>query len=149
MGRAHRHGWSGVADTLSTAGPVTASARNVGVGCPQGAHEMEVSVKSRQVSFFVEADDLPSVMHTMCDEVIPQFQELPNFLGLTIIKADLDGRSEVVSTSYWDDGLADSEHVSSHFISEIVRVTGSNPARKVFDILYASVRDTSGELCVE
>jgi hypothetical protein len=38
------------------------------------------------VSFYVEADDLPSVMDTVCSQVIPQFQELPNFLGLTIIK---------------------------------------------------------------
>jgi hypothetical protein len=55
----------------------------------------------------------------------------------------------VISTSYWDDGLEDSEHVSSHFIDEIVRVTGTNPARKVFDILYASVRDANGDLCIE
>lgn len=110
---------------------------------------MEVSVKSRQVSFYVEAGDLASVMDTVCTEVIPQFQELPNFLGLTIIKADLTGRSEVVSTSYWDDGLEDSEQVSAHFIDEIVRVTGRNPTRKVFDILYASVRDANGDLCIE
>jgi hypothetical protein len=102
---------------------------------------MEVSVKSRQVSFYVEADRLPSVMNTVCTEVTPQFQELPNVLGLTIVKADVDGRSEVVSTSYWDDGLEDSEQVSSQFIDKIVRVTRSNPVRKVFDILYASVRD--------
>ncbi len=106
-------------------------------------------LKSRQVSFYVEADDLPLVMETVCGEVIPQFRELPNFLGLTIVKADLGGRSEVVSTSYWDDGLDDSEQVSSHFIDEIVRVTGRNPARKIFDILYASVRDAEGELCTE
>lgn len=106
-------------------------------------------MKSRQVSFYVEADDLGSVMDTVCSQVIPQFQELPNFLGLTIIKADRDGRSEVVSTSYWDDGLEDSEQVSTHFIDEIVRVTGTNPARRVFDILYASVRDANGDLCIE
>jgi hypothetical protein len=122
---------------------------SLGVGCPRGAHEIQVSVKSRQVSFYVEADRLPSVMKTVCIEVIPQFQELPNFLGLTIIKADVDGRSEVVSTSYWDDGLEDSEQVSSQFIDEIVRVTRSNPVRKVFDILYASVRDANGDLCTE
>ncbi len=106
-------------------------------------------MKSRQVSFYVQADDIPLVMDTLCSEVLPQFQELPNFLGLTMIKADTDGRSEVVSTSFWDDGIEGSEHVASHFIGEIVRVTGRNPARKVFDVLYASVRDANGELCTE
>lgn len=110
---------------------------------------MEGSVKSRQLNFYVKTDDLTLVMDTFRSEVMPKFEELPHFLGLTLLKADLDGRAEVVSTSYWDDGLADSEQVSSRFIDEIVRVTGSNPARKVFDILYASVRDASGELCVE
>jgi len=106
-------------------------------------------VKSRQVTFYVEAEDLPLVMGALRAEVLPQFQELPNFLGLTMIKADTDGRSEVVSTSFWDDGLEDSEPVASRFIDEIFRVTGSNPARKTFDILYASVRDANGELCTE
>jgi hypothetical protein len=106
-------------------------------------------VKSRQVSFYIKADDIPMVMDTLRTEVIPEFQTLPNFLGLTMIKADLGGRSEVVSTSFWDDGLEDSEQVASHFIDEIFRVTGSNPTRRAFDILYASVRDTNGELCSE
>ena len=46
---------------------------SLGVGCPRGAHEIQVSVKSRQVSFYGEADRLPSVMKTVCIEVIPQF----------------------------------------------------------------------------
>jgi hypothetical protein len=108
-----------------------------------------VPVKSRQLNFYVKAGDLDVVMDTVRNQVVPKYEELPNFLGFTLLKVDLDGRSEMVSTSYWDDGLADSEQMSSHFIDEIVKLTGSNPARKVFDILYASVRNANGELCVE
>ena len=106
-------------------------------------------MKSRQVSFYVERDDLTLVMATVVDEVVPRFEQLPHFLGLTVIKSDVASRSEVVATSYWDDGLEGSETESQRFVDEIVRVTGSNPARKTFDILYAEVRDASGTLCTE
>jgi hypothetical protein len=104
-------------------------------------------MKSRQVSFYVENERLPLLMETIQDEVLPQFQQLPHYLGITVIKADLGDRSEVIATSFWDDGLADSQLVSNHFVEEIVRVTGRNPSRKAFDILYAQVRDAQGALC--
>lgn len=104
-------------------------------------------MKSRQVSFYVDMDDLPRVMETICDDVLPQYSMLPHFLGVTVVKADLGERSEVIATSFWDDGLEGSEEVSAKFIAEIVNVTGRNPARKTFDVLYAEVRDSNGTLC--
>ncbi len=106
-------------------------------------------MKSRQVSFYVEADNLPRVMDTICNEVLPQYSQLPHFLGVTVVKADLGERSEVIATSYWDDGLEGSEETSAKFIEEIVNVTGRNPARKIFDVLYAQVRDSNGALCTD
>jgi hypothetical protein len=69
---------------------------------------------------------------------------MPHFLGLTVIKIDVDGRSEVLITSFWDDGLTGSEKEASRFISEVADVTGIMPSRKSFDTLYAQVRDVSG-----
>jgi len=106
-------------------------------------------MKSRQVSFYAGHGELPVVMSAVCSEVIPRFEQLPHFLGLTVLKSDLADRSEVVATSYWDDGLEGSEMESQRFVDEIVRVTGSNPSRKIYDILYAEVRDSSGTLCTE
>ena len=104
-------------------------------------------MKSRQVSFYVEREHLTLVMTTVVEEVVPRFEQLPHFLGLTVIKSDVVDRSEVVATSYWDDGLEGSETESQRFVDEIIRVTGSNPSRKSFDILYARVRDSTGHLC--
>lgn len=106
-------------------------------------------MKSRMVQFYVESDELPLVMSTISNEVIPRFEQLPHFLGLTILKSDTTPRSEIMATSYWDDGLEGSAEESQRFVDEIIRVTGHNPSRKVFDILYAQVRDSSGALCSE
>ncbi len=106
-------------------------------------------MKSRQLHFYVQAEVVTSLTETVRNRVVPRYEEFPHFLGLTLLKVDLKERAEIVITSYWDDGLVDSEQMSAQFIDEIVKLTGSNPVRKVFDILYASVRDSNGELCVE
>jgi hypothetical protein len=49
-------------------------------------------------------------------------------------------------TSFWEDGLEGSEQDASRFIEEIVRLTGRNPSRKVFGIMYAKVRDSTDAL---
>jgi hypothetical protein len=103
-------------------------------------------MKCRQVSFYVEQSEIPLVMETVVHQVLPQYQVLPHFLGATVIKSDRGERAEVVATSYWDDGLEGSDEESSRFIEEISRVTGQNPSRKMYDILYAEVRDSNGAL---
>ena len=90
-------------------------------------------------------DGLPGLSDAISSSVLPRFESLPHFLGLTAIKLDLGARCEIIVTSYWDDGLEESEQASKRFIEEIVRETGRNPSRKVYDILNAQVRDTAGE----
>jgi hypothetical protein len=101
-------------------------------------------MKSRQVGFTVELADLQQVMLAVQRHVIPHFEVLPHFLGLTVIKADAATRTEVVVTSFWDDGLDGSELEASRFIDEIVRVTGGNPCQRGYDTVYAQVRDSVG-----
>jgi hypothetical protein len=101
-------------------------------------------MKSRQVSFNVEHPDLQQLMLAVQTHVIPNFEVLPHFLGLTVIKADGGALTEVVVTSFWDDGLDGSELEASRFIDEIVRVTGGNPCQRGYDTVYAQVRDSTG-----
>lgn len=65
--------------------------------------------------------------------------DLPHFLGVTLVKTDHGDRAEVITTPYWDDGLEGSDEASVRFVGEIHRITGSNPTRKTFDILYAEL----------
>lgn len=106
-------------------------------------------MKSRMVQFYVQSDEVPLIMAAISNEVIPRFEQQPHFLGLTVLKSDAEPRSEMVATSYWDDGLEGSELESQRFVDEVIRVTGRNPSRKVFDVLYAQVRDSSGTLSTE
>ncbi len=101
-------------------------------------------MKSRQVSFYVEHADLQRTMLAVQGHVIPRFEVLPHFLGLTVIKADGGAQVEVVVTSFWDDGLDGSELEASRFVDEIVRVTGGNPCQRAYDTVYAHVRDSTG-----
>lgn len=101
-------------------------------------------MKSRQVTFYIDRIDLPRMMTAVEEHVIPRYEDLPHFLGLTVIKADAGTRAEIIVTSFWDDGLEGSEQEASRFIDEIVLATGRNPSRKAFDTLYAQVRDSTG-----
>ena len=103
-------------------------------------------MKSRQVSFFIDLNSLPSLMTVLMEEVLPGFRELPHFLGFTVLKSDSGTRTEIVGMSYWDDDLEGSEETAQRFVEEVHRLTGASPSRKRFDILYATMRDTVGGL---
>ena len=105
-------------------------------------------MKSRQLTFYVDSADLATVMEVVRDRVFPRYAALPHFLGLTAMKSDRDQRSEVIVTSFWDDGLQGSDDAAARFVSEIAELTGSNPIRATFDTLFAQVRDSTGTFCV-
>jgi hypothetical protein len=101
-------------------------------------------MQSRQVTFYVDTATLAPMMVAIRDRVIPRYEALPHFLGLTAIKHDGLTQAEVIVTSFWDDGVAGSTDAAARFIDEIVTLTGRNPIRKTFDTLFAQVRTSSG-----
>jgi hypothetical protein len=106
-------------------------------------------MKSRCVSFFVEADMVPEVVRRIEEGVLPRFSHLPHFLGFVALKSEVGRRPEIVAMSFWDDGLDDSEMISENFRNEVEAVTGTTPARRAFDILRVMVRDTNGNSCLD
>ncbi len=99
-------------------------------------------MKSRQISFYTDLSDLPKVTRSFSEEVLPAFRQLPHFLGATLLRADAGERTEIVASSFWSDGLAESEETSAKVVNAIFRATGQNPSRRTFDILYACVGET-------
>jgi len=109
-------------------------------------------VKCRQLTFFAEPAAVESAMATITNEVIPQFSDIPHFLGYVVLQSDVspghrdtDVRRELTVMSFWSDGLEDSDATAKRFISEVNRVAGTNPVRKTFDLLRAVWRDDDGD----
>ena len=101
-------------------------------------------MKCRQFTFYLDINELPLLMTAVGDQVIPRYEVLPHFLGLTVMKTDVGARAEVIIMSFWEEALEGSEQDASRFVDDIVRVAGTNPSRKVFDIMYAQVRTSTG-----
>lgn len=99
-------------------------------------------MQSRQICFYVDLTDLPTITRSFSELVLPAFRQVPQFLGVTLVKADVGERTEIVANSFWADGLTESEEVSAKVVNNIFRATGENPSRKSFDILYARVEET-------
>jgi len=101
-------------------------------------------VKSRQICFYIEDGDLPLLMQGVRDRVIPRYEGIPHFLGLTVVKAEVGRQLEIIVTSFWDNSLEGSELEAARFIEEIVEATGGIPSQRGFDTLYAQVRNSDG-----
>ena len=99
-------------------------------------------MQSRQICFYADLSDLPRVTRSFSEEVLPAFRRVPHFLGVTLVKADAGERTELVANSFWSEGLAESEEVSAKVVNDIFKVSGENPSRRNFDILYARVGET-------
>lgn len=106
-------------------------------------------MKSRRVSFFIEREQIGTVVTAIETEVLPFYSSRPHFLGFLALEAELGPRPEVVVITLWDDGLTDSEALSDAFREQVQRVTGMMPARQAFDILRVMVRDTNGDICLD
>ena len=100
-------------------------------------------MKCRKMTFYVETAELAVMMESVRDRVIPRYGDLPHFLGMTVVKRAVGERSEVIVTSFWDDGLEASEDAFDRFVREIAESTGSNPIRTEYETLYANVRDST------
>ena len=101
-------------------------------------------MKCRQTSFYVDQDDLSDVVTTVVESLLPEYRHTPHFLGLTLTKAEFGMRTEVIATSFWDDGLEGSDEIAHRFAGEIHRITGTNPTQKPFELLYMEM-NTKGE----
>ena len=50
----------------------------------------------RQIRFYAERAQLAELVNAVEDRVVPRFEELPDYLGLTMIKSDAATRCEIV-----------------------------------------------------
>ena len=101
-------------------------------------------MKSGQICFYIEDRDLPLLMQGVRDRVIPRYEGILHFPGLTVVKADVGKQLEIIVTSFWDNSLEGSELEAARFIEEIIETGGGIPSQRGFDTLFAQVRNSDG-----
>jgi hypothetical protein len=92
-------------------------------------------MKARTVSFYIEAALMPEVLRTLDEELLPQYIDLPHFLGLVVLESETETRPEVVGMSLWDGDLRDCDDIIEGFLRRLYDVTGTSATRKRYEVL--------------
>ena len=91
-------------------------------------------MKARYLNFYIEPGRLAEVTRVLDEQIVPEYRELPNFVGLVALHAD-HVRREVVVLSIWDGDLDASEDAIARFRKRITNVSGASVATETFDVL--------------
>ena len=91
-------------------------------------------MKARSLIFYIEPDRLAEVMRVVDEKVVPEYRELPNFVGLVVLQAD-HVRREVVGLSIWDGDLGASEDAIERFRRGMAKISDASAAAETFDVL--------------
>lgn len=91
-------------------------------------------MKARSWIFSIEPERLAEVMKVVDEKVVPEYRELPNFLGLVVLHAG-HVRREVLCLSLWDGDLGASEDAIERFRRGMANISDAPPAVDTFDVL--------------
>ena len=83
-------------------------------------------MKARSLIFYIEPDRLAEVVRVLDEQIVPEYRELPNFVGLVVLHAD-HVRREVLCLSIWDGDLDASEDAIARFRRGMANVSGAPP----------------------
>ncbi|MGD0441092.1 MAG: hypothetical protein ABSB52_10755 [Acidimicrobiales bacterium] len=85
-------------------------------------------MKARSLTFYIEPDHLEEVVRVLDEQIVPEYRELPNFVGLVVLQAD-HVRREVLCLSIWDRDMEASEEGIARFRRRITSVSGARQLR--------------------
>jgi hypothetical protein len=91
-------------------------------------------MKARSLTLDVEPERLAEVLRVVDEKIVPEYRELPNFVGLVVLHAG-HARKEVVGISIWDGDLDASEDAIDRFRRGMTNVSGAPAATDTFDVL--------------
>ena len=88
---------------------------------------------------------MPQCTRVLDDELIPQYLELPHFLGLVVLESDVGGRPEIVGLSAWDGDVHDSDAIIGKFLQRLYDIAGLSAMQKSYDVLRPVARQDVSE----
>jgi hypothetical protein len=93
-------------------------------------------VKARTVSFYIDPEFVPQVLEALDTELIPQYREVPHFVGLVVLESEEEtGRPEFVGISVWDGDRTDCDDVIEVFLSRLFDVAGTSATTRRYDVV--------------
>ncbi|MGO8724533.1 MAG: hypothetical protein ACLQRM_17645 [Acidimicrobiales bacterium] len=91
-------------------------------------------MKARSLTFYIQPDRLAEVVKVLDEQIVPEYRDLPSFVGLVVLHTD-HIRKEVVGLSIWDGDLDASEEATARFRNSVTNVLGASVATETFDVL--------------
>lgn len=81
---------------------------------------------ARVLTFYVEEEQIPNLLHELDTVVVPRFEQHPGFRGLLCLE-EPDGRSQVLAISLWDgSGMEDTEGESERIRRLLIEASGTH-----------------------
>jgi len=92
-------------------------------------------VKARTVSFYIDPEFVPQVLEALDNELIPQYREVPHFIGLVVLESEEEGRPEFLGMSVWDGDRTDCDDVIELFLTRLFDVAGTSATTRHYNVV--------------
>jgi len=101
-------------------------------------------VRAQTLSFFIDPALLPEVMRVIDHDVLPEFQSIPDFVGLVVLRSERNPR-QVFAMSVWTGEFEGSEVLIQGLRRRLREIAGTSPAADHHAVLRYAVGRTAPE----
>ena len=99
-------------------------------------------MKARTVSFYIDPEFVGEVLEALDNELIPQYHEVPHFIGLVVLESEAEGRREFFGMSVWDGERTDCDDVIDAFLDRLFEVAGTSASTRRYNVVRLVAANT-------
>lgn len=98
-------------------------------------------MRARTVSFYIDPQFVPQVLEALDNDLIPQYREVPHFVGLVVLESEIGGRPEFLGISVWDGDRTDCDDVIEVFLDRLFEVAGTSATTRRYNVVRLVTSD--------